>query len=147
MPKTVLEAQSQSKYLKRRLRRHHSSSLESIIQAIKCFKKGISIVLHELALLKARIKYFKEANKILSRRRRAKGTRLQKGGTMIVEEVSQVIDQMDINTQVVTESSRSGGQGRSARPGIRRCGVCGKAGHNTRTCQVVIETSGEEYSK
>ena len=66
---------------------------------------------------------------------------------MIVEEGRQAIDQMDINTQVVAESSRSGGQGRSARPGVRHCGVCGKPGHNARTCQVVIETSGEEYSE
>jgi hypothetical protein len=29
----------------------------------------------------------------------------------------------------------------------RRCSVCSKAGHNARTCQVVIKTSGEEYSK
>jgi hypothetical protein len=53
---------------------------------------------------------------------------------------------MDVDTQVVAESSRSGGQGRSERPGGRRCGVCGKARHNTRACQVVIETS-EEYSE
>jgi hypothetical protein len=66
---------------------------------------------------------------------------------MTVEEASQVIDQMDINTQVVAELSKSGGQGRSGRPGSRRCGICGKTGHNARTCQVVIETSGEEYSE
>ena len=54
---------------------------------------------------------------------------------------------MDVDTQVVAESSRSGGQGRSARPGSRRCGVCGKAGHNARTCQVVPESSGQEYSE
>jgi hypothetical protein len=35
---------------------------------------------------------------------------------MTVQEASQVIDQMDVDTQVVAESSRSGGQGRSARP-------------------------------
>jgi hypothetical protein len=66
---------------------------------------------------------------------------------MTVEEASQVIDQMDVDTQVVAESSKSSSQGRSARPGVRRCGVCSKVGHNARTCQVVIETSGEEYSK
>ena len=65
---------------------------------------------------------------------------------MTVEEGRQAIDQLDVDAQVVVESSRSGGQGRSARPRERRCGVCGKPGHNARTCQVVIETSGEEYS-
>jgi hypothetical protein len=65
---------------------------------------------------------------------------------MTVEEASQVIDQMDVDTQVVAELPKSS-QGRSVRPGGRRCGVCGKAGHNARTCQVVIETPGEEYSE
>jgi hypothetical protein len=66
---------------------------------------------------------------------------------MTVQEASQVIDQMDVDTQVVAESSRSGGRGRSKRLGGRRCGVCGKAGHNARTCRVVPESSGEEYSE
>ena len=102
--------------------------------------------MHRVALLTAENKDLREANKILSRRRRAKRNRLQKRGVMTVEEGRQVIDQMDVDAQVVAESSRSGGRGRSVGPGVRRCGVCGKPGHNARTCQVVIETSGEEYS-
>jgi hypothetical protein len=54
---------------------------------------------------------------------------------------------MDVDAQVVAELSRNGARGRAERPGGRRCGVCGKSGHNARTCQVVIETSGEEYSE
>ena len=46
----------------------------------------------------------------------------------------------------MAESSRSGGRARSERPGGRRCGVCGKAGHNVRTCQEDIEASRDEYS-
>jgi hypothetical protein len=146
-PKTVLEAQSQSEYLERRVIRHKSSSPESILEAIRSSSKGTKIVMHKVALLEARVKELEQANEILSRRRRAKRTRLQKRGVMTVEEGRQAIDQMDVDAQVVAESSRSGGQGRSARPGVRHCGVCGKPGHNARTCQVVIETSGEEYSE
>ena len=65
---------------------------------------------------------------------------------MIIQEVSQVINQIDINMQVVAESSRSGRRARSERPGGRHCSKCGKAGHNARTCQVVPELSGQEYS-
>ncbi|ENH68901.1 hypothetical protein FOC1_g10000681 [Fusarium oxysporum f. sp. cubense race 1] len=65
---------------------------------------------------------------------------------MLIQEGQDSIDQMDINTQVLAESSRSGGRGRSVGPGIRRCGICGKTRHNTRTCQVVPEASGNEYS-
>ena len=65
---------------------------------------------------------------------------------MTVEEGREAIDQIDINTQIQTESSKTGGQGGSAQPKERRCRTCGKTGHNARTCQAVIETSGEEYS-
>jgi hypothetical protein len=97
--------------------------------------------------LRSELRNVREANEILRRRRRTKRTRLEKGEAITVQEATEVIDQMDIDTQVVAESSRSGGRGRSARSGNRRCGICSKAGHNARTCQIVIETSGEEYSK
>jgi hypothetical protein len=146
-PKTANEAQSQSEYLEKRIRRHKSSSPESIIEALKSNTKATKAAMHEVVLLRSELRNLRDANEILSRRRRTKRTRLQKGGAMTVEEASQVIDQMDVDTQVVAESSRSGGQGRSERPGSRRCGVCRKTGHNARTCQVVIEISGEEYSE
>jgi hypothetical protein len=146
-PKTATEAQSQSEYLERRIRRHKSSSPESIIEALKSNTKATRAIMQEVVLLRNEVRNLRDANEILSRRRRAKRTRLQKGGAMTVQEASQVIDQMDVDAQVVAESSRNGARGRSDRPGGRRCGVCGKAGHNARTCQVVIETSREEYSK
>jgi hypothetical protein len=146
-PKTVLEAGSQSEYLERRIRRHHSSSPESVIEAMKSLEKSTKECMHKITLLTARLDDVQEANKILSRCRRAKRTRLQKGGVMIVDEARQAIDQMDVDAQVVAESSRSSGQRKSVGPGVRRCGVCGKPGHNARTCQVVIGMSGEEYSE
>jgi hypothetical protein len=145
-PKTVLEAQSHSKYLQARIISHKSSSPESIIQAVRYFEKGNSIVLHKVALLEDRVRQLKQENRILGRRRRAKRTRLQKGGALTVEEALQAIDQMDVDTQVAAESSRSGGRGSSGRPRVRHCGKCGKPGHNTRTCQEEIEVNMEEYS-
>jgi len=146
-PKTVLEAESQSEYLNRRIRRHQSSSPESILGALKSLAKGTKAIMHENALLRAELGEVRDANEILSRRRRAKRTRLQKGGVMAVGEARDLIDQMDVDMQVVAESSRNGGQGRSARPGVRRCSVCGKTGHNARTCQEDIKVSGEENSE
>jgi hypothetical protein len=63
---------------------------------------------------------------------------------MTVDEGRDVIDQKDIDAQVAAESSRCGGRGRSAPTRERRCGRCGKAGHNSRTCQIVVEISGKE---
>jgi regulator of replication initiation timing len=145
-PKTVLEAGSQSEYLERRIRRHQSSSLESILGALKSLSKGTKAIMHENALLRAENRDLRQANEILSRRRRAKRTRLQKRGVMIVDEGRQAIDEMNADGQVEDESSRSGCQGRSTQTKERRCGGCGKTGHNARTYQIVVAISGEEYS-
>jgi hypothetical protein len=113
-PKTILDIQTQSEVLKVRIRRHKSSFPESIIEAIKSLEKGGKENRHRLTLLEAEVQKPRQTNEILSRRRRAKRIRLQKGGMMTVGEARDLIDQMDVDTQVVGESSKSGGQGRSA---------------------------------
>jgi hypothetical protein len=145
-PKTLLEAQSHSKYLQGRVRNHKSSSPESIIEAIQHFEKATSVLIHKIVLLEDRLQQVEQENQIIGRRRRGKRTRLQKGGTLTIAEASQVIDQMDVDTQVAAESSRSSGRRRSQGPRVMHCGKCGKAGHNTRTCQEEIEVNLEEYS-
>jgi hypothetical protein len=52
-PKTVLEAQFQCEYLDRRIRRHQSSSPESILGALKSLAKGTKAIMHENALIRA----------------------------------------------------------------------------------------------
>src|SRR6478736_7885679 len=47
-PKTVLEAQSQSEYLERRIRRHQSSSPESILEAMRSLTKAVKGNMHEM---------------------------------------------------------------------------------------------------
>jgi hypothetical protein len=65
---------------------------------------------------------------------------------MTVGEGRDVIDQKDVDAQMVAELSRSGGRGRSELARDRRCRACGKTGHNTRTCQIDVRISEEEYS-
>jgi hypothetical protein len=55
-PKTVLEAQSQFEYLERRIRRHQSSSPESIIEAMKSNTKALKATMHEVALIRAEVR-------------------------------------------------------------------------------------------
>jgi hypothetical protein len=61
-PKTVLEAGSQSEYLERRIRRHQSSSPESILGALKSLCKGTKVIMHENALLRAENRDLRQAN-------------------------------------------------------------------------------------
>ncbi|SCO78479.1 related to transposase [Fusarium oxysporum] len=72
-PRTVLEAGSQSEYLQRRIRRYQSSSPELILEALRLLEKGTKAVMHKVALLVAANRELRQANEILSRRRRAKG--------------------------------------------------------------------------
>lgn len=51
---------------------------------------------------------------------------------------------MDVDRQVVAESSRSGGHRRLEGLKVRHCSKCGKAGYNVRTYQEAIEDIEEE---
>jgi hypothetical protein len=84
--------------------------------------------MHNIALLVAENHDLRQANEILSRRRKAKRNCLQNRGKMPIEKGREPTDQMDANMQIVAESSRIGGQGSSARPRVCRCGRCGKIG-------------------
>ncbi|RKK77794.1 hypothetical protein BFJ68_g17950 [Fusarium oxysporum] len=83
-PQTALEAGSQSEYLQRRIRRHQSSSPESILEALRSLEKGTKMVMHKVALLTEENRELRQANEILSRRHKAKRTRLQNRGSMTV---------------------------------------------------------------
>ncbi|SCO92444.1 related to transposase [Fusarium oxysporum] len=98
-PKTAIEAQYQSEYLQRRISRHHSSSPESILAALKSLSKGTQAMMHENALLRSEVHDLRQANEILSRRRRTKRSRLQKRGVMTVDEGREATDQMDVDAQ------------------------------------------------
>ncbi|EMT67207.1 hypothetical protein FOC4_g10000003, partial [Fusarium odoratissimum] len=62
---------------------------------------------------------------------------------LTIGEALQAIDQRDVDMQVIAESSRSGGRERSQGPKVRQCSICGKTGHNARTCQEAIEVNRE----
>jgi hypothetical protein len=99
-----------------------------------------------MTLIEFEVQTVRQSNEALSKRHRAKKTRLQDQGKMTVDEAREAIDQMDIDTQIQGELSRRSGRGRQARPEESHCGKCGKAGHNIRTCQTVAELSSEEDS-
>jgi hypothetical protein len=142
-PKTILEAQSHSKYLQGWIANHMSSSPESIIEAVKHFEKVTSVLIHKIVLLEDRLQQVEQENRTVGRRRRGKRNRVQKGGPSTVAEASQAIDQMDVDTQVAAEFSRGGSQRRSQGLKVRQCNICGKTGHTARTCQEAIEVNRE----
>jgi hypothetical protein len=143
-PNNPTEATSQTNYIKRRISRHQGSSPTSILMAMDQFAKGARGIMHRIALLKAENEQLRAANATLSRRRRAMKTRLRQGGSMTIAEGQALQDQKDVEQQIQQDIRRSKGRKPRSRVKGRRCGTCGKSGHNARTCQITVETSHEE---
>jgi hypothetical protein len=142
-PKNATDASRQSTFIKARVQ-DQGSSPTRILNAVDQFTKGSVAIMHEVALLRSRITELEEANERLSKRRRRKKTRLQKGGSLSVQEAEDLVAQNNVGSQQSNEIGGSGSQGQEAQTRVRRCGRCNEAGHNARTCQVTVETSKEE---
>jgi hypothetical protein len=97
-------------------------------------------------LFYAEVSLLRKANEGLSKRRRAKKKRVQLGGSLSIQEGQDLIDQRAINEQVAQETRQSSRRIRGSRAKIRCCGVCGKPGHNARTCAEDAELSTSSIS-
>lgn len=109
--------------------------------------KGTKAVMHEVAILRSENASLREANKALSKRRRAKKTRLRLGGSLSTQDAQVLVDEKGAGEQSEQETKEEGGPRQRARRGPRHCGNCGKTGHNSRTCQEAVETSEEDSSE
>ena len=103
--------------------------------------KGTELLAHELTLANAEIRTLRQANKALSKRRRAKKTRVRQGGALTVEDAHDIMAQDEVNEQIRRDRRFRGVNREEGISTARRCGTCGKTGHNARTCQEVINTS------
>ena len=92
-----------------------------------------------MTFLISEVRAFREANTALSKRRRAKRTRLQDSGPLTGEEASWLL----VEKGVVEQEGRDEGAGEESskrrKTGIQHCSICQKAGHNARTCIEVID--------
>ena len=102
--------------------------------------------MHEVVLLRTEVLVLRKANEELNKRRKAKKTRMRLGGLLIVQEVQDLLDQKAVGKQLVQETRQNSGGAGGSRTKIRYCGVCGKPGHNARTCKEAAESSDSSVS-
>ena len=140
-PRNPTEALSQSTLVKKRISDHQGSSPTSIFSAVKQMAKGIERMAHSVTLLTAENQDVRKANEALSRRRRAKKTRVRRGGTLAVGDAQDILAQSEVSEQVTREIRENPDRGHARTTTSRRCGNCGKHGHNARTCQADREMS------
>jgi len=139
-PNNPIEATSQSDFIKNRISRHQGSSPTSILDAVDQFAKGARGIMHQIALFKSEVQILREENETLSRRRHVKKKRLRQGGSLTLRQGQDLQGQNDVDVQL-QESRGNGRLKRKAGSEQRRCGVCGRTGHNARSCQIEVAVS------
>ena len=117
-----------------------------MLAAVDQLAKSTTAVMHQVALLRAENVSLRKANEALSKRRRAKRTRVQLGGSLAVQDAQDVLGQGAVGREGVQETQPGSGGTGGGRTKVRCCGVCGKPGHNARTCQEVAEASDSAAS-
>ena len=103
-PHNPREATSQSELIKARILNHQGSSPTSMLTAVDRLTKGTMAVMHEVALLRTEISALRKANEGLSKRRRAKKTRVRLGGSLTVQEAQDLLDQKAVGEQIIQEN-------------------------------------------
>jgi hypothetical protein len=146
-PRNPTDALSQTTLVKKRIARHQGSSPTPIFETVAALAKGTELLAHQLTLVTAEVRTLRAANEALSKRRRAKKARIRQGGALTIKDAHDVLSQREVDEQI-RRDKRSGeafqNEGKSTR---RRCGTCQKTGHNTRTCQVVVDVSSSSDSE
>jgi regulator of replication initiation timing len=141
------EALSQSTLVRNRIARYQGSSRTSIFETVAALAKGTERLAHEVTLLIAENRTLRVANEALSKRQRAKKTRVRQGGVLTIEDVQDIIAQKDVDEQVRRDVCTEGGNREERQLSKRRYGTCRKASHNARTCQEDIDMSSLSNSE
>ena len=145
-PHNPREANAQSTLIKTRISNHQNSSPTSMLAAVDQLAKSTTAVMHQMALLTAEVSSLRKANEALSKRRRAKRTRVKLRGSLAVQDATDLLDQKAVGGEVVQEIQQDSSSAAGGRTKVRCCGVCGKPGHNARTCQEAAESSDSAIS-
>jgi hypothetical protein len=104
-------------------------------------------VMHEMVLMKDRIRELEESNEALSKRRKAKKRHVRAGGPLTMRDASNILAEKDLQAEQEEQMRAEGGRAKRRVGGVRHCGNCGKTGHNSRTCQEDIKMDGESDSE
>jgi hypothetical protein len=141
-PSNTLELGSQTKLVLERFQRHVDSSPTLIVEAVKSLSKGAEMIAHALVLSQKRIAELEAANEAATRRKSYKRKRVQKEGTLIVEEGLRLTTLKEFGARSDGKKAKKRSRVEVGESSQRRCRRCGEAGHNSRTCkQDVVEVS------
>lgn len=142
-PSNPQQTTRHSSFIKTRVSAYKGSSPTPILDAVDQMAKGMNVMAHKITLMEDQIRILQEANLALSKRRRAKRSRVQLGGPLTVEESQKLQDDKAKSKRPATDKGENRGPSKRRATSSRCCGSCGKTGHNSRTCRIIIELGSE----
>jgi hypothetical protein len=132
-PRNAKELEAQTMLIQQRMQRRPGSSASSLDEQLQQLSKGAQQIAHNMVLLQEEQAHMRSAIEELTKRKSPKRRYIQVEETLTVGEVSDLIAEKE-------GGSREEGETPAKRVHAeRRCGHCGKVGHNSRTCNVEIE--------
>ena len=90
-----------------------------MLAAVDQLTKGTMAVMHEVALLRSEVSSLRKANEALSKRRRAKRTRIQLGGSLAVQDAQEALGQGVVGGEGVQKTQPDGGGAGGGRTRVR----------------------------
>ncbi|ELR10113.1 hypothetical protein GMDG_08724 [Pseudogymnoascus destructans 20631-21] len=90
-PQTPADAILQSKFVQNRIGIHQGSSPTMIFSAVKQLVNGTDRIAHQMTLIQEEVRTLRKANRALSKRRKAKRTRVQDGWSLTIEDAQKLI--------------------------------------------------------
>jgi hypothetical protein len=94
-----------------------------------------------LILVTAEVYILRKANKVFSKRRKAKKNRIRQGGVFIIEDIYDILAQEEVDKQIRYNKYSRGVCWNKGKSSARYYSTYGEAGHNARTCQEAIDIS------
>jgi hypothetical protein len=138
-PSNTHEFGSQSELVRESFTRSPVTAQAGFSQLIK----GGELMLHQNALLTARVHELEEQLAVVTKRKSRKRKQIQQDSTMDYRTVAAQVAARAAAAPQRSKKACGGGDQEPAQPALRRCGNCSMTRHNARTCRKDTEISSE----
>ena len=111
-----------------------------MVEALNQFTKGAELMAHSLVLVRKQVAELQAANEAATRRKSHKRKRIQKEGTLTIEEGARLTALKVFGAHKDGKKSKKRARTNEGEQTQRRCGRCHETGHNVRTCKSNVGT-------
>jgi hypothetical protein len=98
---------------------------------------------HSLVLMRDQVAELQAANKAAMQRKSHKRKRVQREGSLTVEEGQRLTALREFRARTDRQKAKKRVRAEGGEPSQRQCGRCNRTGHNARMCKQAVEVASE----